>query len=219
VKKLNNRGTAMMVVVVIVGILMIFCFSLLLASYTLYATQNKNAASKRNAEAANTLSKALETELTRGDATEKDSALWKYLRCNINQENWKSGEIKYFDMNYNRSNTYFDSENPALDGYPGKVQLAMYWMPPKGHEGEEVCADPDGIRLTVEITCETASQSYTISNRYLLSSTNYDDNIYEDRNLKYRLEQVISNTTSYNVYGYTNIDSNKKWSWSSVGRE
>ena len=220
IKKMNNQGAAMMVVVVIIGILMIFCFSLLLASYTLYASQNKNAASKRNSEAANTLSRALETELTRGDSTEKDSALWKYLRCNLNQNEWKSGEIKYFDMHYNQSSTYFDAENPTLEGYPGKIQLAMYWKPPKGQENEQFCSNPNGIRLTIEITCDTASQTYTISNQYLLSAVPYDTNDYDDRNLQYRLQQVINNP-NYNVYNHNEaqIDTDTKWIWLPVGRD
>ena len=220
IKKLNNRGAAMMVAVVIIGVLMIFCFSLLLASYTLYASQNKNAASKRNSEAANTLSKALDTELTRGNDTEKDSALWKYLRCNLNQTGWGSGEIKYFDMNYNNSSTYFNAENPTLNGYPGKVQLAMYWKPPKGKTEDDCRTDPSGIRLTIEITCETASQVYIVSNQYVLSAAPYDTADYDDRNLQYRLQQVIQNS-NYNVNGYDEglIDSNTKWIWSPVGRE
>ena len=100
-----------MVAVVIIAILMIFAFSLLLVTYTLYASQSKKSASFRNSEAAKTVSRAMQTELEDPDA-EMNSAFWKYLRCNIGQsETWpwyepgtlnheKEDAFRKFDLDY-----------------------------------------------------------------------------------------------------------------------
>ena len=45
--KKRNRGAAMVIAIIVVAVLMIFAFSLLLVSYTLFATQNKKVASKK----------------------------------------------------------------------------------------------------------------------------------------------------------------------------
>ena len=55
-KKKNNKGAAMMLTIIIIAVLVVFTFSLILISYNLYASQNKNLSSDRNAEAANSLS-------------------------------------------------------------------------------------------------------------------------------------------------------------------
>ena len=95
VSKRNNKGATMIVAIVIMGILIVFTFSLTLVAYTYYASQNKNVASLRCSEAANSFSLALEDELTyeykdgEGNVIrcpEYDSYLYKYLRYNLFQE-------------------------------------------------------------------------------------------------------------------------------------
>lgn len=230
--KLNNRGTSMIVAVVIITILMIFCFSLLLASYTLYSSQNKKAASKRNSEAANTLSVALEKELT-SDSAEKDSALWKYLRCNLIQDttwpDYRPGvdghtkdAYRYFDLNYNYHKNYFEGSGlEGLEGFPGKVELCVYWMLPDGvilSSGQNVSEiNPNGTRLFVEIHCETASQTYIVTNEYVLSSTQYGgDNASKTR--KKRLQTVTGISDTYNPM-HNPVNADQDWTWTFVGRE
>lgn len=230
--KLNNQGSSMVVAIVIISILMIFSFSLLLASYTLYSSQNKNAASKRNSEAANTLSIALEKELTREDS-DADSALWKYLRCNILQnETWpyyvdgNKNAYRYFDLNYNYHEAYFkDTGLEGLDGFPGKVQLCIYWMLPDGtviQDGQSVeNINPNGTRLFVEIHCETASQSYMVTNEYILTSSTFgSDGAAKTR--QNRIRQLNNpNAANYEVYNPMKLDVNvdQDWKWVPVGRK
>ena len=85
-KKKNNNGAAMMLTIVIIAVLIVFTFSLILISYNLYASQNKNLSSDRNSEAANSLSRALKDELTDENAV-YNSNLWKYIRWNIAYKN------------------------------------------------------------------------------------------------------------------------------------
>ena len=60
----NNKGASMIVAIIIMGILIVFTFSLMLVAYTLYASQTKNIASMKCSESANTLSQAIEDELS-----------------------------------------------------------------------------------------------------------------------------------------------------------
>ena len=81
---LNNKGVTMITAIIIMTILIVFTFALTLIAYTLYAPQNKNVASMRCSEAANTLSAALEEELTyvdddNGHCPEIDSNLYRYI--------------------------------------------------------------------------------------------------------------------------------------------
>ena len=164
-----------MVAVIIIAILMIFVFSLLLITYTLYASQSKKTASFRNAEAANTVSQAFKTELEDSQA-EENSAFWKYLRCNIGQsETWpwyepgtvgheKEDAFRKFDLDYVHSYAALSGNGGELDGFPAKVQMTVYWMLPEGKDSSMVSPDIEsfeltGIRLHMEIVCETAGPS------------------------------------------------------------
>ena len=124
---LNNKGATMMAAIIIMAILIVFTFSLTLIAYTLYASQNKNIASMRCVEAANTLSIALEKDLTyvyESDVDpidknslypERESFLYRYIRYNICQDDvtWpyfvsdgtenhdRKAACRYFDLKYN----------------------------------------------------------------------------------------------------------------------
>ena len=194
-KKSLNKGATLMVAIIIIGILIVFAFSLLLVTYTLHASQNKNVASKMNSEAANSLSIALKTELEADDA-EANSDLWRYLRFNVGQmQYWpyycpelgkgeKQGDLdayKYFELKTNFRDSYFENETDkskvAPDGFPGSVKLGIYWRLPKSVEDRAIAdgIPPDTItghgkiRLFIDIICETASQTYVVSNEYELA--------------------------------------------------
>ena len=176
----DRSGAAMIVAIFIIGIILVFTFALLLVSYTLYASQNKNAASLRCSEAANTLSIALEDELEDPDAY-KTSAFYKYLRCNVFQDKntwpyYEAGKpghgekeaFRYMDL---RANVKYDQ----VEGFPGSVKLCMYWTV-DDKDVRNLLATKDFISLSVSqrstarlhvlIITETASQSYTVENIY-----------------------------------------------------
>ena len=240
----DNRGAALMVAVVIIGVLLVFTFSLLLVTYTLYSSQNKNAASKRNAEAANTLSKALTTELT-----ETDGELWRYLRFNICQENtWpyydpdytgeghdESAAFRYFDVNVNYIQKYFGSTvsvpqegstevnedlQNSMEGFPGSVKLCIYWAPPESlvkddHpliSVQEIMSNKKGIRLYVEVICETANQSYVVKNEFQLR-------VVSTETLEKNKLNAYSAVKAYKPLSTTVFDVNEGWIWEFVTRE
>ena len=264
-RKKENRGAAMIVAIIVVAILMVFSFSLLLVSYTLYASQNKKVASKKNSEAANTLSVAMRRELTDEEAF-VNSDLWIYLRCHLLQDDWTFYEpsldghkeaqaVKSFEMKAN-PNYYRDAQGKStIDGYPGLIKLKVYWMLPaelykeKKAEGDDelsfltalslsalrnnTITDSTGditskykmgIRLFVEITCESASQSYTVKNEYHLTYGPFvESDEYQSREKKL-LPNYIGKTTGETVsdpYDSKDCDVNvnEHWGWVYDGSE
>ena len=253
----NNRGAALMMAVVIIGILMIFVFSLLLVTYSMYASQNKKSASKKNREAAYTLSKAITKDITGDDAAGR-SALWRYIRFNIccTDDYWpyydgvsdghkEEDACRYFDLKVNYADAYFQfnasdesEEDPrtTLEGFPGSVKLCVYWMPEEELLYDEYgniqevtvsqikeSADGEaGIRLFIEVICETASQSCTVKNSYILSSTNSQTS--DRRALESYAAIEDGKVNPYNPCGFSCgntgtqlIDSRKKWEWVETG--
>lgn len=249
----KNSGAALMVVVIIIGILMVFTLSLVLVTYTLYASQNKKAASKKNSEAANTLSIALTTELTGTNA--EAGELWRYLRFNLCQEDtWpyydpectadghgSKEAFRYFDLKVNYTEKYFsktegtevnEDSYSALEGFPGSVKLCVYWMLPTNLVPEDksevvdvatVKASKGGLRLFVEVICETASQTYVVKNEYELQIDTITDKKAQ------RTLQAYANTEKVKTYnpiglsagssGTEAIDTTEKWIWNFVGKE
>ncbi|MCR5226883.1 MAG: hypothetical protein K6E27_06710 [Eubacterium sp.] len=254
----DSSGSALIVVIIIITIIIILTFSLMLVAYTYYSSQSKNVASKRCAEAANTLSVALEKELTDEDAP-YNSSIWKYVRFNLFQnETWpyydmnnklpasyhdahnEAAAFRYFKMDYNRgdmtSGYRIDPEyGETLDGFPGEVELCMYWVPDENEslisssEGSTVLKEQSDIEkkdaiLYIEIMCSAGSQSYTVVNKYTLDKSTFKlDTSTKDVALKTALENIMneadgSMAAQYNPYKY-DINSMEKWVWKFDSRE
>ena len=209
-KENKDKGVAMVVCITIISILVIFCFSLLLVSYTLYASQNKNNQSDLNQEAAKSLADAFRQELT--ESNEK-SNLMKYLRYNVYQNSWpfyEPGVDGHDDVDAKRYFTIEKNGTSDIAGYPGKVEVCMYWTLPEGATSFDPSADSaakNHLHLFLEITTKSGSQSYTILSTYELSvrvgtSTYPDQSIYANFN-------PANNT----------INREEKWVWKFLGSE
>ena len=202
----NNRGVALIVAVVIMSILIVFTFALMLAAYTLYSSQNKNVSSMMCTQAANTLSAALDKELTYVNKKdnkypEKDSYLYRYIRYNLCQEaTWpyyKAGTpghgedeaFRYFELKQTggkkvqgADGTIAEDQTETItniEGKPGRVLVCIYWEPPKSASATELdnnasgLSSKIGVRLHVVVTCESASQTYTVKREYTLDISSY----------------------------------------------
>ncbi|MCR5214205.1 MAG: hypothetical protein K6E10_07290 [Eubacterium sp.] len=256
-KRSGNSGAALIVAIIIITVIIIFTFSLLLVAYTYYSSQSKNVASKRCSEAANTLSLAMEDELA-ADSAPYSSSIWKYVRFNIFQDDtWpyydmnnkltgdnhtahnEDAAFRYFTIDYNRGDTSTgyrtdDNYGETLDGFPGEVEICMYWVPSENAEivsydggttslVKQSEINKKGAILYMEITCSAANQSYTVVNKYSLSTSTFKDSSQTDTALKTSLEAIIASPDSstslqYNPYKYS-VDSNEKWIWSFESRE
>lgn len=243
--KNKNRGAAMVVAIIVVAVLMVFTFSLLLVSYTLYSSQNKKVASKKCSEAANTLSTAMGAELdeTANPNAYINSDFWIYLRFHLLQNDWPFYEpaleghkiddaAKTFSMKVNPN--YIPSGKSTIDGYPGEVKIKAYWMMPESlyeeHEDDEEfdflknidisslsTMGKSEIRLFLEITCESASQSYTVKNKYHLSIRKYDLSNTEEEAEKTKIEDSYGVNSTYSNNCVINPD--ERWRWVYDGRK
>lgn len=208
----------MMVTIIIIAVLMVFSFSLILISYNLYASQNKNISSQRNAEAANSLSVALGEELTAKDAGLK-SNLWNYLRFNIayidptgQWADWPYYAPDEEGHGEKEAFRYFKLDsNPNVEGIPAQVSVCMYWELPKNVAASQLAAEDDdnslrsGIILHVQIDCMTAGQSYRVSDSYRLSVYDWEA---DDTNLKASLNAIGQGITLGHM-----INNSEKWEW------
>ena len=213
----NNRGSALFVVIIIIGVLVIFAFSLLLVSYTLYASQNKRAASLRCSEAANTLSEAMKGELEDEEAYSR-SWLWVYLRYNLFQNSDKTWP--YYDPNKAGHTSeyayrYFNlkpNTNYGVEGFPGEIELCMYWTLPEDSvlEDDELevasIEEKDGAHLYIDVICSSGSQSYTLQDKYRINVTEYTP---ADADKVAAIEDDFTNKKK-NPLG-NNIQTNEDW--------
>ena len=226
IRKLNNKGAAMMLTVVLIMVIMIFAFSLILVSYTLYSSQTKNLSGARNMEAVNSLSVALQDELEDEDAA-TNSNLWKYLRCNIVYDDssaaWADWPYYAEDANgievsghtTTEACRYFTlDKNTEIEGFPARISVCMHWEIPedmteaefKSHLVSDAVAGKTGLRLVLEITAESGSQIYRVTDTYLLSVTETDDTA-EQTAITLAAQDPDSNPA-----GHT-ISANEKWTW------
>lgn len=259
-KKLNksyqmNHGVTLVVAVVIIAILIVFTFSLTLIAYTLYSSQNKNLASMKCAEAANSLSAAISDELTYSDKDanrfpEYDSYLYKYLRYNLCHpdvtwpyydesapaEHGKTVAFRRFDLNYNTKKYVYDENGEKkkekdedgndtdtdmavdhVEGLPGTTQVCIYWMLP---EDSNSATSRAGTRLFIEVTCEAASQSYTVTKEYTLEIQQYNQQDATDRTRQNALKTAGTvENSAVNPCGFSfenEIFKDELWVWKPV---
>ena len=250
-----NKGVTMIVAIIIMAILVIFTFSLTLIAYTLYASQNKNVASMRCAEAANTLSVALENEIMYVSETddiypEKDSNLYRYLRYNLCQDDvmWpyyiaddvsghdKKAACRYFDLRYNiekkqnvipsGGGTSSVEAVESIEGLPGRTIVCIYWKLPdnagvtKEQTAKEYLKNKDGLKLFVEVTCEAANQSYTVTKEYILKTSSYTAFETEKSDiLSYSLTHSGNVFTNPCNFVESDIKPTEKWEWKKTYEE
>lgn len=239
----DNRGASLIVAIVVMAVVIIFTLSLLLVTYTLYASQNKKIASLKCSEAANSLSVALEKELTDPNAYEK-SWLWNYLRFSLlRDDTWPyyvegatSGHssteaYRYFNFKYNKN--YY-----PVEGFPGEISICMYWTLPTTLSQDTKDAllagtkkiyqlsasEKNSARLNVEITCSTGSQTYTVMNRYIVNVSGYSDSQADAQMAA--VVPVNSLNDDYNPFGpiegvadYNNYIGSEKWEFKLDSRE
>ncbi|MBR4515367.1 MAG: hypothetical protein IKO61_10830 [Lachnospiraceae bacterium] len=214
----SNKGVAMIVCVTIIAILVVFCFSLLLVTYTLYASQNKNLQSDRNAEACKSLSTSIRQELTESS---EESNLYKYIRYNVLQESWPFYDEGQSDHQKEDAFRYFklDKANSAdIGGYPGEIEICMYWKQSdelmsqkvKNESGEvetRMVPATRGTRLFVVVTCRSGSQSYSITTEYRLALSRKNTSL-----------RTVSEVPDINPFG-NSINTKETWKWKYVGSE
>lgn len=179
----KKDGSALLVAIIIMAVVMMLSLALMLVSFNLYATASRQQNMAQCKELAQSLSGALESEITippfesyseQMDALEAGQyPLWFYLRYNVGQSNWP-----YFNDQRRHTEEYaqrFFRILPSDDATEeaklmDDISIIMYWESETGLE-------ENGITLVVQVSCEKGGQKSVITVTYelIIGSQDYDD--------------------------------------------
>ena len=112
-----------------------------------------------------------------------------------------------------------------VEGMPGKTLVCIYWEPPNGADRTDNASKmdtKDGLILHVDVTCESASQSYTVEKKFQLKVFTYKP--LQDLSDRSRQDALIaaSENAAVNPCGFseeTDINIDEMWSWQLVNEE
>ncbi|MDD7209235.1 MAG: hypothetical protein PUH29_04160 [Lachnospiraceae bacterium] len=209
----EKKGAAILIAVVVMMIAVVLSLSLLLVSYSLYSTVNKQHNMDQCKELAQSVSREIEREIT-GSDVEFDSfdsmkkavmsgeyPLWSYLRFHV----WQTGWPYYNKEERGHSKTYacrtfkvkFDEteDTEILD----TLSVKMYW------ESEEEAQKGEGTTLVTEVSCKKGKQESMITSVYNLS--------IEENIPGYTGKERVLIPGPYNKENYK-IRENEKWTFS-----
>ena len=174
---------------------------------------------------------------------EYESYLYKYIRYNLfhSSQTWpyyKANDpahvskkaFRYFDLNYNTTKKVYDANGAEkkpegqstamsvdhVEGLPGKTVVCIYWELPDDATATQAEGNVpvSGTKLTIEVTCEAASQSYTVKKEFVLEINNYKPTTV-DAGLQLALKNVAANNAVNPCsFSYeTEIHSDQRWNW------
>lgn len=213
----NKNGSALLIAIVIMMVVTMLGLALLLVSYSLFATSNRQKSMEQCKALAQSLSRELEEEITISQFSsyaaqnqalnEGKFPLWFYLRSNIWQTNWpyynaeERGHTEDFAYRYFKLDGSNDEVNEVVDD----ISICIYWE-------SEADAQKVGTPLIVQVTCTKGKQKSTITSTYELV---IGANDYED------IKETSDKTTIPGKYnpGNNTIETGEIWSWSLTERE
>ena len=221
----DNRGSAMIVAIVVSIIVITFTLSLLLVSYSLFVSNQRKVTQSQVRELSKSINIEIGDELTCPQFDSKqalidgienkegakycapDYNMWYYVRYNLFQTNWpyyrdettaghvKANSYRYFKINLTGGDT------SQYSSMADDISVCMYW------ECEEFNIKDEAL-LTVEVTVTKGDQTSTTTSYYELSVNKFDD---ADEGVKEN--NTLSN--AYNPAGNT-IDLTEDWKWTRV---
>ena len=106
-----------------------------------------------------------------------------------------------------------------VEGLPGKTVVCIYWeLPGDADEAALTGTKPiGGTKLTIEVTCEAASQTYTAKKELTLDISNYGTGV-KDLSRQKAIKDAESNTM-VNPYPFsyqTETNPNDMWIWTEM---
>ena len=210
----NKEGSALLIAIVIMMVVTMLSLALLLVSYSLFATSNKQNNDEQCRTLAQSLSLELEKEITISPFEKYEMQkqahddgkypLWFYLRFNVWQSNWpyynaeERGHSDGYAWRYFKLNADESSAATVVDD----ISVLIYWE-------SEADAQKAATPLVVEVTCKKGSQQYTVKSTYELV---IEVDPYEDA------QGMVTVSSPYNPLN-NQIDSGEIWNWSLSERE
>lgn len=217
--KEKNRGSAMIVAIVVSMVVVVFCLSLLLVSYALFSSSVRRVTQNQCRELSKTISIELEKELTtpvytsfdmqRQDVTDGKNLLWQYLRYNICQGNWPYFESES-STDHGEKSAYRYFTLAATGGDAAKyaamaddISICIYWE----NDGSYVESKND-IVLCIKVTCTKGDQAASMLSKYNLSCMEYEN-----------AESDVDTGDDIVNPSKNEILKSERWSWSFLERE
>lgn len=218
----DNRGSAMIVAIVVSIIVIAFTLSLLLVSYSLFTSTAKRVTQSQVKELAKSISFEIGDELTNPKFNTKDELLaginddssviyrsseynlWYYIRYNVCQnEGWVSyvdettaGHIAANAFRYFSVDIYGDSTKYAA--MADDIYICMYWA-------NDDISDKNETVLTVEVTVTKGEQTYTLTSYYELAVYPFD----EEHTTDSTMNEYFNPNGRY-------IDLSENWVWTKI---
>ncbi len=219
----KERGSAMVVAIVVSMVIMVASLTLLLVTYSLYASVQENTGLMQCRELAVSLSDEVGQEIMKGSPGQRDgqggdfqSSLYSYLRANLCQEQvWPRYEPAGTEKLEACSKYFMLEIPPGYEDMADEILMTLYWTgeacPIPDEEKEESLLDEIGnggqasdslkehgqVVLHVKIRVSKGGTSYTRTQAYALEVSRESQ------------EEILTET----AYG-TTIDSNENWSFS-----
>ncbi len=142
----QNKGSAMITVLIVVTVLMTIVLSVLQISYRYYISENGSLYSQKCKEAAQSFSEELRKEITASfvdydEQDEKASEIWNYIRYNLCTEKWKyEAEEAPKMLNSSDAEKYKDYNVDLMIQSPGGDEKLV-------KKEFEITLDPDDEKL------------------------------------------------------------------------
>lgn len=201
--KRNNKGSAMMVAIVASLVVMMYCLSLLLISYSLFFSVSEESAQYQCREIVKSLSNELEGEITLkfADYAEECDAkyshpLWYFIRSNVLQSSWPYYNPDEWDHPKEVAFRNFDlTSSGGGSSITEGVTVCMYWessldvMRERETAGDEAESE---IPLYVTVKCVRGNHTYEVTSTYYLKIAQWED-IADNMN--------------------TAVDESERWEW------
>lgn len=217
--KEENRGSAMIVAIVVSMVVVVFSLSLLLVSYALFSSSVRRVTQNQCRELSKTISIEIEKELTtpaytsfdmqKKDVTDGKNLLWQYLRYNVCQGNWPYYESES-TTGHDEKAAYRYFTLAATGGDTTKyaamaddISVCIYWE----NDGSYQISKNDVV-LCVKVTCTKGDQMAAMLSKYNLSCMDYENAV----------EGVDAGNKTVNPTDNA-IEKKEYWSWSFLERE
>lgn len=207
VKKMyEKKGSALIIAIIIMMVTMMLAFALLLISFSLHSTANRQNDLEQCKEIAQSLSVEIENEIVgvRFEEYEQQRAaseanrypLWFYLRYNLGQTDWpyladEKGHTKSYAYRY--FNIFEEDEELKIDAVDDISILMYYERVDENLKGE--------LDLTIQVICTKGKQKCVVKTLYSVSR----DEVYED--VESEETEILSPVNP----GKCNINLKEKW--------
>lgn len=230
IRKLNNKGSALVTTMVVAVVVTAFVLSLILVAYSLFSNVMDKGYDFEARELAESAIAELDRELVSKYSTYEDlndaarageNPYYMYVRFNMGSSNWTYYEktvpahflnaenvCKYFTMDFMTK-----EDNPSY-AIPGMVKVTMYWerdasAASTATEPEDIEKGTAGAILHVKVDAEYKNAVYSVSRVYSLDIISVDgiDEALGDKNV------IISG--GFNPEGKS-ISSDRMWIWTKL---